>query len=253
MLNLIAKSRGTKTKGIAVTYHYETGAKFATCPPSCPLMPDNVAAAVAFDFEYAESVSVAVPPAGYAFTYTHFAPDLYVDLYRPGRTVINSSAGSVREAARRHKNGIPTVMDIAPTAPPRFTFAGVDFRACPAPLAKHINCSNCGGSRAPICAQVDRSWVVTFPWHGPPAVLAKAVATGAPICYGADGRVGMQWGAMAAGPVKHSESDLEPWAAQLRPGSRLRHHVVGDLGESDRAWTAAVESQVAAALAARTD
>jgi hypothetical protein len=232
MLNLIPKSRGTKTLGIGITYHYESGAKFATCPSSCSLMPDNVTAAAEFDSDYAESVSVSVPREGYSFTYSHFDPNRWADLYRPGRTVINSSAGSVRAAARRHKNGLPTVMDIEPTAPPRFSFAGVDFRACPATLAKHINCGNCGGSRGPICAQADRNWVVTFPWHGPPHVLAKAIESGAPRCYGADGRVGMQWGAMASGPVKHSESDLEPWTATLRPGSRLRHHVVGDLGRA---------------------
>ena len=232
MLNLIPKSRGTKTLGIGITYHYESGAKFATCPSSCSLMPDSVKFAAAFDSDYAESVSVSVPPDGYSFTYSHFEPDLYVDLYRPGRTLINSSAGSVRQAARYHKNGIPTVMDIRPDAPPRFSFAGVDFRACPATLAKHINCGNCGGSRGPICAQADRNWVVTFPWHGPPHVLAKAIESGAPRCYGADGRVGMQWGAMASGPAKHSESDLAPWTATLRPGSRLRHHVVGDLGRA---------------------
>jgi len=234
MLNLIPKSRGSKTLGIAVTYHYESGARFATCPPSCPLMPPAVAtaAAAAFDSDYAESVSVAVPPQGYAFTFSHFEPNLWADLYRPGRAVINASASGVREAARLHKNGIPAVMDIAPAAPKRFSYGGVDFRACPATLAKHINCNTCGGSRGPLCARADRPHVVTFPWHGPPAVLAKAVATGAPICYGADGRVGMQWSAMASGPAKHSESDLEPWAAQLRPGSRLRHHVVGDLGRA---------------------
>ena len=253
MLNLIPKSRGSKTLGIAVTYHYESGAKFATCPPTCPLMPPAVATAAAFDFDYAESVSVAVPPDGYAFTFSHFDPGHWADLYRPGRTVINASAAGVREAARLHKNGIPTVMDIAPAAPKRFSYGGVDFRACPATLSPNINCGNCGGSRGPLCAQADRDYVVTFPWHGPPHVLKAAVATGAPRCYGADGRVGMQWQAMASGPIKYRESDLEPWAAQLRPGSRLRHHVVGDLGESDRAWIAAVESQVAAALAARTD
>ena len=234
MLNLIPKSRGTKTKGIAVTYHYESGAKFATCPPSCPLMPPAVATAAAaeFDSDYAAAVSVAVPPAGYAFTFSHFEPNLWADLFRPGRAVINASASSVREAARLHKNGLPAVMDIAPAAPKRFSFGGVDFKACPATLSPNINCNNCGGSRGPICAQADRPYVVTFPWHGPPHVLKAAVATGAPRCYGADGRVGMQWGAMASGPTKYRESDLEPWAATLRPGSRLRHHVVGDLGRA---------------------
>jgi len=233
MLNLIPKSRGSKTLGIAVTYHYESGAKFATCPPTCPLMPADVtAAAAAFDSDYAAAVSVAVPRDGFAFTFSHFEPNLWADLYRPGRTVINASASGVREAARYHKNGIPAVMDIEPAAPKRFSYGGVDFRACPATLAKHINCNSCGGSRGPLCAQADRDWVVTFPWHGPPAVLRAAVESARPRCYGADGRVGMQWQAMASGPVKHSESDLEPWAATLRPGSRLRHHVVGDLGRA---------------------
>ena len=235
MLNLIEKSRGSKTLGVAVTYHYEAGAAFGTCPPSCPLMPAAAVETAAdnFDYDYAESVSRAVPPDGYSFTYSHFEPFLFVNLYRPGRTVINSSASNVREAARRFKNGIPTVMDIEPAAPKRFSYGGVDFRACPATLAKHINCNNCGGSRGPICAQADRTHVVTFPWHGPPAVLKKAIESGRPKCYGADGRVGMQWQAMASGPIKYREIDLEPWAAQLRPGSRLRHHVVGDLGRAD--------------------
>ena len=234
MLNLIRKSRGSKTLGIGVTYHYESGAAFGTCPPSCPLMPAAAidTAAAQFDFDYALSVSVAVPPDGYAFTFTHFDPSLFIDFYAPGRTVINASASGVREAARYHKNGIPTVMDIEPAAPRRFSFGRVEFRACPATLAKHINCDNCGGSRGPICAQADRDYVVTFPWHGPPAVLRAAVESGRPRCYGADGRVGMQWQAMASGPTKYRESDLEPWAAQLRPGSRLRHHVVGDLGRA---------------------
>jgi len=241
MLNLIEKSRGSKTLGIGVTHHYESGAAFATCPDSCPLMPADVVPARRFDSDYAESVSWAVPRDGYAFTFSHFDPGHWADLYRPGRTVINASAAGVEDAGRLHKNGIPTVVDIRPNAPKRFRLGGVEFRACPATLAKHINCDNCGGSRGPICAQAHRDWVVTFPWHGPPAVLAKAVATGAPRCYGADGRVGMQWRALAnkagrhgilRGSIKYRESDLEPWAATLGPGTRLRHHVVGDLGRA---------------------
>ena len=193
-MNLIKKSRSSKTLGIAVTYHYERGAAFATCPPTCSLMPADVTA----------------------------------------------------EAAVRYRQGIPTVVDVPPGTDNRFKFAGVEFRACPATLASHINCGNCGGGtdrrpRAPICAQPDRDYVVTFPWHGPPHVLAAAVKSGAARCYGADGRVGMQWRALAnkvgrhgilRGPIKYRESDLEPWAATLGPGTRLRHHVVGDLGRA---------------------
>ena len=239
MLNLIEKSRSSKTLGIAVTYHYERGAAFATCPPTCSLMPADVTAAAEFDSGYAESVSVAVPRGGFAFTYSHYDPGLFIDLYAPGRTVINSSAGSILEAAVRYRQGIPTVVDVPPGTDNRFNFGGVEFRACPATLASHINCGNCGGRRAPICAQPDRDYVVTFPWHGPPHVLKAAVKSGAARCYGADGRVGMQWRALAnkvgrhgilRGPIKYRESDLEPWAATLGPGTRLRHHVVGDFG-----------------------
>ena len=239
MLNLIEKSRGSKTLGIGDTYHYESGAAFGTCPPSCSLMPAGMTAAAKFDFDYAAAVSVAVPRDGFSFTYSHYDPSLFIDLYCTGRTVINSSALNIAEAAASHKNGIPTVVDVPPYEKKRFHFAGVEFRACPATLESHINCGNCGGSRGPICAQAGRSWVVTFPWHGPPAVLAKAIESGRPKCYGADGRVGMQWQKLARTPPpevrasnRRCESGLVPWVAKLPRGSRLRQHVVGDLGRA---------------------
>ena len=238
MLNLIEKSRNSKLNPpkpelpTAATYRAGNNAPFGTCPDTCPLMPAGEVGATEFDSDYAASVSVAVPREGYAFTFTHFPPDLFVDLYQPGRTVINASAAGIDDAARLFKNGAPVVMDIEPFAPKRFSSAGVDFKACPATYGNRVTCNNCGGSRGPICAQPDRNHVVTFPWHGSKPVMTQAIESGAATCYGATGFVWIHWQDLAGRSAPMPESELESRVADLPEGVRLRHHVVGDLGRA---------------------
>ena len=238
MLSLIDKSRNSKLNPpkpelpTAATYRAGENAPFGTCPDTCPLMPAGEVGATEFDSDYAESVSVAVPREGYAFTFSHFDPEYWADLYRPGRTLINASASGVLEAARYHKNGIPAVMDIEPAAPRRFSFGGVDFKACPATYGNRVTCNNCGGSRGPICAQPDRTHVVTFPWHGSKPVMTRAIESGEATCYGATGFVWMHWQDLAGRSAPMPESELESRVADLQEGVRLRHHVVGDFGRA---------------------
>jgi hypothetical protein len=150
------------------------------------------------DLEYLDAVSRAVPRQGVAFTYSHFPPEHWAHLNGPRRTVINWSAPSPEAAAR------------------------------------------CVADRvAPAVAVVPR---VGFTAHGSGARKAEMDTPGG--CYADTGHAGIQWartGTARASTINtgagcvpcESEVDaLERFVEQLPRGTKLRHHVAGDLGKS---------------------
>lgn len=81
---------------------------------------------------------------------------------------INCSTESRAEAARLHKDGLPSVCVVTEDTPRVFEYDDVRFVQCPATLpGSAVQCATCGGNNAaPLCAQAQRNCVVTFPVHG---------------------------------------------------------------------------------------
>jgi len=103
---------------------------------------------------------------------------------------------------------------------------GVRFVRCPAELADKFTCDQCGGGR-PLCARGERDYVVVFVAHG---TGAKKVGTGTGGCYAANGPTAIQWhGTKKTGAANDAQA-LRAFAASLPVGSKLRHHVAGDIG-----------------------
>mgnify|MGYP003639654040 FL=1 len=232
MLNLQPVSQGTKTKGCATTYRSGEGNAYATCPNTCPLKPDDWKGSDDFDLDYMTALSKAVPKGGWSWTYSHFMPMLWKHLLGKGKTVINASASSKDQAAQYMKQGIPTVLDVPPDTPKNFVHEGVQFNVCPAVLSKKMTCNNCGGLKGPLCARLERNYVITFPWHGTVGALRKMVSKGKGICYGNGYRVKHTWNKFADKPKQHL-SDGEKLLAEVKLlpyYTRLRHHIVGDGG-----------------------
>jgi|TARA_R100000093_G_C1942061_1_gene72550 hypothetical protein len=232
MIDLQPYSQGAKTKGCATTYRSGENNPYATCPEDCPLKPEDWKGADEFDRPYMTALSKAVPKGGWAWTYSHFMPMLWKHLLGKGKTVINASASSRDQAAQYFKEGIPTVLDVPPDTPKNFVHNDVQFAVCPATLSKKMTCLNCGGPKGPLCARLDRKYVITFPWHGTVGALKKMVSKGKGICYGNSYHVNRTWNKFAK-KSKHHLSDGEKLLAEVKLlpyHTRLRHHVVGDGG-----------------------
>ena len=232
MLGLHPFSKGAKTYGCATTYRGGEGNPYATCPNTCPLKPDDWKGSDEFDLPYFTALSKAVPKGGWSWTYSHFVPDLWKHLLGVGKTVINASASSRDQAAQYVKQGIPTVLDVPPDTPKNFVHNGVQFAACPATLSKTMTCNNCGGLKGPLCARLERNYVVTFPWHGTVGAVRKMVSKGKGVCYGTGYHVNRNWTHLANKAKDHiSDGEkLLAWVKLLPYHTRLRHHVVGDGG-----------------------
>ena len=232
MLTLLPFSKGAKTLGCAATYRAGSGNAYGTCPNSCPLKPDHWEGAEEFDSDYMEALSRAVPKGGWSWTYSHFPVHLFKHLLGVGKTVINASATSFDQAAEYAKQGLPAVLDVPPDTPKNLVHNGVKFAACPATLSKTMTCNNCGGLKGPLCARLDRDYVIMFPWHGTVGRLKKMVAKGKGTCFGEGYHVNRNWERLA-GKAREVVSDGEQllaWVKTLPFHTRLRHHVVVDGG-----------------------
>lgn len=233
MLHIIQQSRSTKTAGCAVTYRAGKGDRFGTCPKTCTLNPSR-SGAEKIDQEYLDAVLNAVPRRGVAFTYSHFDWKGWASKLEEGKTVINFSADSPLKAAGAIKAGVPAVTVVSSdywqgrrnqSAP-----FGVKMIRCPAELKKGFTCSDCGNGR-PLCARLDRDFIVGFTAHGPNK--KKAATPNDPGgCYADAGNCRIWWNRLA-NDTEQEETDAEKvtrFAKGLPPGSILRHHVAGDIG-----------------------
>jgi len=246
MLKTVAVSRSTKTAGCAVTYRAGAGNRFGTCPATCALNPTGKGAG-AVDADYLAALLDAVPRRGVSFTYSHFGWHLWADKLAEGKTVINYSADSLTSAAAASR-AVPAVVVVAESdwgerktlRAPLFgrtngrghlvQSESVKVVRCPAELAKGFSCSDCGNGR-PLCARLDRDYIIGFTAHGPSKRAAAAGADDRGGCYADAGNCRIHWNATAqAGQDESDARAVRKFARRLPPGTILRHHVAGDIG-----------------------
>ena len=100
---------------------------------------------------------------------------------------------------------------------------------CPAEL-RDISCADCGNGD-PLCARLDRDFVVGFTAHGPSKKKAgdPTIRGG---CYADAGNCRIWWNDTANGeqPDETDGEKLLRFAKSLPPRSIIRHHVAGDIG-----------------------
>ena len=246
MLKTVETSRATKTKGVAVTYRAGSGEKYATCPADCK-MNCSGKGAQKLDAEYLDALLDAVPRKGVSFTYSHFGWHLWADKLAEGKTVINYSTESLTSAAAASR-AVPTVVvvkaedwnDGKTLRAPLFgrTNSRGDFVQsgsvkvvrCPAEYREGFSCRDCGNG-VPLCARLDRDYIIGFTAHGPSKKKA-ADPTQRGGCYADAGNCRIWWD-QTANSDQPDETDAEKvrrFAKSLPPRSIIRHHVAGDIG-----------------------
>lgn len=228
MLKTISRSSNRKLGGCAATYRSGTRNVFGTCPNSCQLKPTTGVGTSTVDQEYLQALVNAVPKGGLGWTYSHFGPSS-VPLPEPGKTVINLSADTVEDALEYIGQGYPTVVALPATADNKIDrHQGVRFVRCPAEYNNKVDCNNCG-SGAPLCARADRDYVIKFTAHGTQAKLVGDEREGG--CYGSSGPVAIHWHKTRSQTQPLSDAEvLREWIRSLPYGTKVRHHVVGDVG-----------------------
>jgi len=234
MLKTVELSRAKKTKGIAVTYRAGTGEKYATCPSTCK-MNCSGKGSQKIDDAYLDALLDAKPSKGVSFTYSHFDPHVFGwgKKLRADKTVINYSTENLGAAAASIHNGVPSVVVVSEeswqekkTQPAPH---GINVVRCPAEL-RDISCASCGNGD-PLCARLDRNFIVGFTAHG----NGKKKAADLTIkggCYADGGNVRIWWDDTANGaqPDETDGEKLLRFVKGLPPRSIVRHHVAGDIG-----------------------
>lgn len=225
MLRTVAVSSNKKTGPIATTYRSGQHETYGTCPKTCSLHPKSETGTAEIDQEYLNALYDAVPEDGKAWTYSHFAHNM---LPRPqeGKTVINASCDTVEEAIAVTNDGYPAVHAApAGTQWPQ-VIDNVKFLRCPADMSSDFTCKQCGNGN-PLCARVERDYVIVFVAHG---TGAKKVGTGTGGCYAASGPTAIQWHGTKKQVDANDAKKIVSFARSLPAGSFLRHHVAGDIG-----------------------
>jgi hypothetical protein len=237
MLKTVELSRAKKTAGIAVTYRAGKGDMFGTCPASCNLN-DSGKGAENVDNEYLDALLNAKPKKGFSFTYSHFDFNLWIDKARAvGKTVINYSADSIDDALKSFGLNIPTVTvvnqdkwrDCKAFHVGKKHFDTVPVIRCPAEY-QNMSCNDCGNGE-PLCARMDRKFIIGFSAHGPNKRKA-ASKTEQGGCYGAQGNCRIWWNDTAASeqPDEADGEKLLRFVKSLPVRAIIRHHVAGDIG-----------------------
>ena len=236
MLKTTAISTAKKTAGCAVTYRAGNKEKFGTCPKSCELNPSGRGCKLnQIDFEYLDALLDAKPKRGESFTYSHFHPIFWAHMLSPKKTVINYSADSMKAALNAFKI-LPTVINVNIKfweGKKTRIIDGVKIVKCPAEGNKLMNCRNCGAGR-PLCARLDRNYIIGFTDHGTFKKAASDEKTRGGW-YATGGHVALHWAATAR--ADHAESDsqvLKRFVKTLPYGQVLRHHIAGDIGKESK-------------------
>ena len=246
MLKTVELSRAEKTKGIAVTYRAGDGEKYATCPADCK-MNCSGKGAEKIDVDYLDALLDAVPRKGVSFTYSHFPWHKWANKLAVGKTVINYSTESLTSAAAASR-AVPTVVVVKADdwgdgktlrAP---LFGRTDSRGnfvqsdsvkvvrCPAEYRDGFSCRDCGNG-VPLCARLDRDYIIGFTAHGPNKKKAADPNTRGG-CYADAGNCRLWWDQTARSkqPDETDSEKLLRFAKSLPPRSIIRHHVAGDIG-----------------------
>ena len=214
MLKTTAISQANKTAGCAVTYRAGTGDKFGTCPADCRLNASGRGCdGDQIDFEYLDILADAVPRRGVSFTYSHFEPFYWMHKLAAGKTVINYSADSPFIAYQAVRSAVQDVKLVR----------------CPAEYNSAVTCNNCGDGR-PLCARLDRDYIITFTAHGAGKRKINDGQRGG--CYADGGNVNIHWQHTAKQEQSQTDGErLKAFVKTLPTGSILRHHVAGDIGK----------------------
>jgi len=232
MLKTVEMSRATKTAGIAVTYRAGTGEKYGTCPASCK-MNCSGKGAEQIDAEYLDALLDAMPRKGVSFTYSHFDWKLWADKLAPGKTVINFSTEAPLTAAAATLENVPSVVvlreDYWQGSKTQSAPFGVRIVRCPAEYRAGFSCRDCGNGK-PLCARLDRDYIIGFTAHGPSKRKAADLETRGG-CYADAGNCRIWWDATANGDQCETDAEkVRRFAKSLPPRSIVRHHVAGDIG-----------------------
>ena len=235
MLKTVEMSRATKTNGVAVTYRAGSGEKYATCPADCK-MNCSGKGAQKLDAEYLDALLDAVPRKGVSFTYSHFDPLVYGwgKKLKEGKTVINFSTESPAAAAASIYNGVPSVVvlreDYWQDKKTQSAPFDVKIVRCPAEYREGFSCRDCGNG-VPLCARLDRDYIIGFTAHGPSKRKAADPTTRGG-CYADAGNCRIWWDetANAQQPDETDAEKVRRFAKSLPPRSIIRHHVAGDIG-----------------------
>ena len=234
MLKTVEMSRAKKTAGIAVTYRAGQNKMFGTCPASCNLN-DSGKGAENVDNEYLDALLNAKPKKGFSFTYSHFDPNVFGwgKKLNKDKTVINYSADNLGAAAASIFNGVPAVAVVSEKSwegkKTQLAPHGLKVVRCPAEY-QNISCNNCGNGE-PLCARLNRNYIIGFTAHGPNKRKA-ASKTEQGGCYGAQGNCRIWWNDTAASeqPDETDGEKLLRFVKSLPVRAIIRHHVAGDIG-----------------------
>ena len=240
MLKTVKNSTANKTSGLAVTYRAGNGEKFGTCPTDCKLNDSGRGCkSDQIDFEYLEAVLDAKPRRGESFTYSHFHPLYWAHKLAPNKTTINFSADNLAEAVAICANKIAPVVTVVKKSfwknKKHATIERDDIPApvrivrCPAEYLDSVGCVNCGGKDGPLCARLNRDFIVGFTGHGNKKKKIENGERGG--CYAAGGHVALHWTATAGQQQDQTDGDkLKAFVKTLSPRAIIRHHVAGDIG-----------------------
>jgi hypothetical protein len=148
------------------------------------------------------------------------------------RTVINWSTENPTYAAASIINGVPAVFVVSPDywqgKKSKKTNWDVPVVRCPAEY-RDISCRQCGNGK-PLCAQLTRNFIVGFTAHGPGKKKACSENKGG--CYASHGNCRIWWQETATKEQKETDAQkIKKFAESLFPGTVLRHHVAGDIGQ----------------------
>ena len=239
MLKTVEISRAKKTAGIAVTYRAGKGDIFGTCPASCNLN-DSGKGAENVDNEYLDALLNAKPEKGASFTYSHFHWSNWIDKARAvAKTVINYSADSLNDAVNSFACNVPTVAVVHPdkwNGQKMFHIERSDIPYCTPAVVRcpaeyrNMSCNDCGNGY-PLCARMDRNFIIGFSAHGPNKRKAASL-TDQGGCYGAQGNCRIWWTDTAASeqPDETDGEKLSRFVKSLPVRAIIRHHVAGDIG-----------------------
>jgi len=211
---------------------------FGTCPASCNLN-DSGKGAENVDNEYFDALLNAKPKKGFSFTYSHFDFNLWIDRARAvGKTVINYSADNMPDALKSFACNVPTVTVVNENrwkneksiqVTSDVWKSTVPVIRCPAEY-RNMSCNDCGNGE-PLCARMDRKFIIGFSAHGPNKRKA-ASKTEQGGCYGAQGNCRIWWNDTAASeqPDETDGEKLLRFVKSLPVRAIIRHHVAGDIG-----------------------
>ena len=245
MLKTVQRSSAKKTAGCAVTYRAGGSEKFSTCPVSCKLNPTGTGCSPnQIDLEYLDALLDAKPRFGFSFTYSHFETLFWAHKLRPEKTTINYSADSLAEAYAIFANNIaPVVTVVKPNFWKNGKHSTVDRDDMPTPPVRIVrcpaeynpavpSCTDCGGKDGPLCARLNRDFIIGFTAHG--ASKKKAATDDPGGCYAAGGNVALHWNATAQQEQEQTDGEkLRAFVKTLSPRAIIRHHVAGDIGQDN--------------------